>query len=246
MQVIERKNHDPRTKLLLVGILSTFGVIYRDIILLLVILLISTALALVMGSDLKGIVGRLRRLIYLVLVIALVQSLFTNIGEPILSIGRLTLITDYGIKRALEFILRISIVIVSAGILTTSTSRDLVQGLIQMKIPYEIAFMVSIAIRFLPIFREEMIDSMIAIQLRGVDFKKTKLKDKLKIYKYIFLPIVVNSILKARELSAAMEMRGFRAYGERTSFRVLKMESWDYIIISLSLVLSIIAVIIIS
>lgn len=237
--MIERKNHDPRTKLLLVVILSTFGVIYKDIIFLLGILLISTALALAMGSDLRGIVRRLKRLIYLVLVIALVQSLFTNIGEPILSIGSLTLLTDYGIKRALEFILRISIVIVSAGILTTSSSRDLVQGLIQMKIPYEIAFMVSIAIRFLPIFREEMLDSMIAIQLRGLDFKKTKLRDKLKIYKYIFLPIVINSILKARELSAAMEMRGFRAYPERTSFRVLKMENSDYIIISLSLILSI-------
>ena len=99
--------------------------------------------------------------------------------------------------------------------------------------------MVSIAIRFLPIFKEEMTDSIIAIQLRGIDLKGCKTRDKIKIYKYIFLPIVINSILKARELASAMEMRGFRAYSERTSFRKLKMERSDYIIISTSLALSI-------
>jgi len=93
--------------------------------------------------------------------------------------------------------------------------------------------MVSIAIRFLPVFKEEMVDMVIAIQLRGIDFKKVKLNQKLKIYKYILVPIVINSVLKAKELSVAMEMRGFRAYPSRTSYRMLKMQAIDYIIIGL-------------
>lgn len=236
--MIKRKDYDPRTKLVIVLVLSTFALIYNDLMVLFSILLVSILIGLLMGSDLKGIAVRLKRLIYLVFAIAIVQSLFTKAGNPIISIGKITLITDYGIRKSLEFILRISIIIASAGILTTSTSRDIVQGLIQMKIPYEIAFMVFIAIRFLPIFKEEMTDSIIAIQLRGIDFKRTKLGDKIKVYRYIFLPIVINSILKARELASAMEMRGFRAYPERTSFRVLKMGGLDYIIISLSIALS--------
>lgn len=235
----KRKDQDPRTKLVIVLILSSFALIYNDFMVLFPILLISIVIALLMGSDLKAIVIGLKKFIYLIIVIAIVQSLFTNSGNPIISIGEFPLITDYGIKKSLEFILRIGIIIVSAGILTTSSSRDIVQGFIQMKIPYEIAFMVSIAIRFLPILKEEMTDSIIAIQLRGVDLKKSKLKDKMKIYKYIFLPIIINSTLKARELASAMEMRGFRAYPERTSFRVLKMGRSDYIIISFSFALSI-------
>ncbi len=223
----------------MVLILSTFALIYNDFMILLAILLTSILIGFLVGSDLKAIVIRLKKFIYLLLVIAIVQSLFTKAGNPIISIGKITLITDYGIKKSLEFIFRISIIIVSAGILTTSSSREFVQALIQMKIPYEIAFMVSIAIRFLPIFKEEMTDSIIAIQLRGIDLKGCKTRDKIKIYKYIFLPIVINSILKARELASAMEMRGFRAYSERTSFRKLKMERSDYIIISTSLALSI-------
>lgn len=235
----KRKHYDPRTKLVIVLILSTFALIYNDIMVLFAILLTSIVIGLLMGSDLKGIVIRLKRFIYLVLVIAIVQSLFTKAGNPIISIGKFTLITDYGIRKSLEFIFRICIIIVSAGILTTSSSRDIVQALIQIKIPYEIVFMVSIAIRFLPIFKEEMTDSIISIQLRGIDLRRSKIRDKIKIYKYIFLPIVINSTLKARELASAMEMRGFRAYPKRTSFRVLKMERSDYMIISISLALSI-------
>jgi energy-coupling factor transport system permease protein len=127
---------------------------------------------------------------------------------------------------------------VSATILTTSNSREIVQGLVQWKCPYEIAFMVSIAIRFLPILKEEMLDVVIAIQLRGIELNKVKISKKVKIYKYILLPIVVNSILKAKELSSAMEMRAFRAYSTRTSYMVLKMSMTDYLIIALSTVVA--------
>ena len=119
----------------MVLILSTFALIYNDFMILLAILLTSILIGFLVGSDLKAIVIRLKKFIYLLLVIAIVQSLFTKAGNPIISIGKITLITDYGIKKSLEFIFRISIIIVSAGILSTSTSRDIVQALIQMKIP---------------------------------------------------------------------------------------------------------------
>jgi len=89
-----------------------------------------------------------------------------------------------------------------------------------MKVPYEIAFMVSIAVRFLPIFRNEMIDMVTALQLRGIDLKKLGYREKIKVYQYLLLPITTNSILMAKELATAMEMRGFRAYAQRTSYRV--------------------------
>src|SRR5690606_22844110 len=111
--------------------------------------------------------------------------------------------------RAIEFILRLSVIISSSAIITTSSSREIVQGLIQFHIPYEIAFMVSVSIRFLPVFRDEIMDMIIAIQLRGIDLKRVRFNEKLRIYRYIFVPVVINSLLKAKQLSAAMEMRGF-------------------------------------
>jgi energy-coupling factor transport system permease protein len=186
---------------------------------------------------------RLKKLIKIIIIIAIVQSLLTRSGNPILKIGNYTLLTDYGVLKSLEFIMRLSIIIISAAIITTSSSREIIQGLIQWHCPYEIAFMVSVAIRFLPIFKEEMTDMITAIQLRGIDFYKVKLNKKIVVYKYILIPITINSVIKAKELSAAMEMRGFRAYPKRTSYIVLKMNAYDYVTISLSIIAAILFII---
>ena len=227
---------DPRTKLLLILILSTLAIIYKQLLFLSLIFIISVLIALLMRSNLKSIVIKLKRLLGAIFAIALIQSFFIKAGTPIVKIGNLSLLTDFGIYKSIEFILRLGIIISSCSILTTSTSREIVQALVQLHIPYEIAFMVSIAIRFLPVFKDEMTDMIIAIQLRGIDLKKVKIKNKIRIYRYIFLPIVTNSLIKAKELSVAMEMRGFRAYPHRTSYNILLMSGLDYLIVSMSLV----------
>lgn len=231
---------DPRPKLVIILLLSTLALIYYDVFILSIVLFISLIIAILIKSNLSAVLFKLKKIIILMAAIAIVQSLFMKTGNPILKLGKITVITDYGIIKSLEFILRISIIIVSATILTTSTSREIVQGLIQWKCPYEIAFMVSIAIRFLPIFKEEMADMVTAIQLRGIDLKKVKFREKIKIYKYILLPITTNSILKARDLSSSMEMRAFRAYPIRTNYMVLKMQRNDYIVIAMCIIAAII------
>lgn len=224
---------DPRTKLVIVLLLSTAALIYNDIFVLVTVLFTSTAISIAMKSSLISIIVRIRKLIGVMIAIAIVQSLVIKSGNSIIEFKNIVLLTDYGMFKSLEFILRLSIIIISASIITTSTSREIIQGLVQWKCPYEIAFMVSVAIRFLPIFKEEMTDMVTAIQLRGIELNRVRLSQKLMVYKYILMPIIVNSILKAKELSAAMEMRGFRAYEARTSYMILKMQKHDYLIIGI-------------
>lgn len=226
---------DPRTKLVIILILSTLAILYEDLLSLTLILMATIAAALYINRSFISLMIKLKKLIGVMVAIAFVQSLFTRAGVPIISLGSLPLMTDYGIIQAVEFVLRLSIIIISSAIIITSSSREIVQGLIQMKVPYEIAFMVSLSIKLLPIFKDELVDMVTALQLRGVDFKRVGLKEKLKVYRYLFLPIITNSILKARDLSMAMEMKGFRAMPQRTSFKVLKMETKDYLFIFMSL-----------
>jgi energy-coupling factor transport system permease protein len=228
-------NIDPRTKLIQVLILSTLALIYNEIFVLSIILFAAIMIALINNVNFISVISRFKKLLKIIFLIALIQSLLTNMGNPILKIGNFTVFTDYGILKSFEFILRMGIIIVSAAIITTSSSREIIQGLIQWNCPYEIAFMVSVAARFLPIFKEEITDIITAIQLRGIDLKKVKFNKKFQVYKYILTPITVNSIMKAKELAAAMEMRGFRAYSKRTSYLVLKMQTFDYILIGLSI-----------
>lgn len=227
---------DPRTKLLQVLILSTLALVYNKLSMLSLILFAAVVIALINKINIIAILVRIKKLIRIIILIALLQSLLTNKGAPILQFGNIILFTDYGIIKSVEFVLRLGIIIVSASIITTSSSRQIIQGLIQWHCPYEIAFMVSIAIRFLPIFKEEMTDMIIAIQLRGIELKKVKFSKKTQVYKYILIPITINSVIKAKELAAAMEMRGFRAYPKRSSYMILHMQSYDYVIIALSII----------
>lgn len=225
---------DPRTKLVVVLLISSISIMSSNLGVLVFLLAASFVVSCAMKSSLAAILARYKKLFGIMAAIAVVQSLFQHTGKPLVTIGNAAIITDFGARRALEFMLRLGIIIVSASIITTSGSREIVQGLIQWNCPYEIAFMTSVAIRFLPMFKEELTDMVTAIQLRGIDLKHVRFKEKLKVYRYILFPIVINSMLRAKELSSAMEVRGFRAYPARTSYMVLKMNKADYAIIIMS------------
>ena len=231
------KRLDVRTKIILVLCFSTPAVLIQDSYILLGILILSVIVSLFIGSDLKKVLRTLSRIWYMFFILMLAQSIFNGPGMELLSIGRFTILTSGGIIKGVEFMLRLLIIIVSATIMTTSNQREIVQGLNQWKIPYEISFMVSIAIRFLPMLAEEIKNTLTAIQLRGIDPKELKFSRRIKLYRYIFNPVLINTVKKAQKLSVAMETRAFRAYPTRTSYLVLRFARIDYLIISIFLVL---------
>lgn len=222
-------NIDPRTKLVIVLCLSTLAIFIKDVLFLGAILLTTIVVSLFFRVNIFQVLRKIKRLLYVLVAIAIVQSIFSAGGEVLIGTGELTILTTVGLQKGLEFIIRIMIIILSATIITTSNSREIVQGLIQWGLPYEIAFMVSIGIRFLPILTEEIRDSVVAIQLRGVEIEKIPLRKKFYVYSYLFTPILVGIIIKAQKLSMSIEMRGFRAYEQRTSYTVLRMSYVDYL-----------------
>lgn len=229
------KNYDPRAKLAIVASLSSIAVIIQNTYVLLFILIISIILSVLFFGSLAGTLKRTKNLWYLFLIIVLLQSIFTRAGATLLSIGGLTVLTSGGILKGVEFILRLSIIIFSATIVASSGSREIIQGFIQLKIPYEVAFMISVGIRFLPLLKNEFIEILTAIQLRGVDIKKIPFKKKIKVYSYIFMPMVTGAIKKAQQLSIAMETRAFRAYPSRTSYFQLILKIKDRLVIIMAL-----------
>ncbi|MTI68455.1 MAG: energy-coupling factor transporter transmembrane protein EcfT [Firmicutes bacterium] len=228
---MEKNKLDPRTKLTLVLCISSLSVIIQNINILTGILVISIIISNLLGANIYSVIKKIKGLVKIFIAIIIIQSLFINYGEAIIQINGYKILTDVGLIKGLEFIFRMAIIIVSATIITTSSSREIVQGLIQLKIKYEIAFMVSVGIRFLPILTQEIKDSIKAIQLRGIEINKLSIKKRIEIYSYIFMPVVAGSIIKAQNLSTAMETRAFRAYDKRSSFNELKLNNIDYLII---------------
>lgn len=176
-----------------------------------------------------GMAKRGKWLLGFFVLIAIMQSICNPNGQVLFSLGSFDILTKGGVEQGLLFLCRILVIMLSATVLSVAGSRRMIQGLVKWKVPYEIAFMVATAIRFIPVFSEEMQNALVAIQLRGIEFKKISMKNRLKIYTYLFMPVVTSMIVKAKALALAMEMRGFRAYPQRTSYIRLKLRGMDYL-----------------
>jgi len=87
--------------------------------------------------------------------------------------------------------------------------------------------------------REELKDSLTALQLRGVVIEELKLRKRLSLYSYLLLPVVAVSLQNARELAMSMEMRAFRASAKRTSFYTLTLKRSDIAMLCAILLLAI-------
>ena len=222
---------DPRTKMLIAFSISCLSVIYNTPKSLFTLFIVTAVILCFFRIKSYVILRVLRPLfIYMLLILFMVQCLFVRSGKVLLHLGDFTFVTSDGLMSGTQVVLRILVLVAIALIFTTLKPGDFILGLVQCKIPYEIAFMVTLAIRFLPLFKDEAQNVVIAVQLRGVELKKVSLKKRVDLYSRLFFPMIYASLFKARQMSVALETRGFRLYPKRTYMRRLKFGIADYII----------------
>ncbi len=223
---------DPRSKLVLVLCVSTLAVAIDHSIVLFPLAVVCFACSFLFGAQIVRALTRMRRLVLVFVAMGVIQSVFTPGGEVLWQVGGIALLSTVGLERGISIVLRMLIIVVSATIMTTSNPRDIIQGLYQWRIPYELTFMVAVAIRFLPLLTEEANDTLTALQLRGVRLEKMTIGEKLRTYSYLLTPLIAGVLSRARRMSISVEMRGFRAYPTRTSHRTLVMSTRDYVLIA--------------
>ncbi len=219
---------DPRSKMLTVLVLTSLSVVTKDPLPAFFLLGVTLLVALLFQGNLS-VLYKMLRLLPLFLLLIPVHSFFSQEGVALLVVFSTPLMTTFGVLRVFLLFLRLTSIILASSILLSLDTRDMIQGLIQWRIPYEIAFMVQLGLSFLPLLGQELADALIAIQLRGLEIARLPLKKKLALYSYLFLPVLVGVLMKARQISMTLEMRAFRFTSRRTSFRRLTLSPLDYL-----------------
>ena len=134
-------------------------------------------------------------------------------------------IYDEGLMRAGFIFVRITNVIIMTSLLTfTTMTTDLNYGIESLlkplkviKVPVDvIAMMLSLTLRYIPTLLGETEKIMKAQASRGVDFKESKLKDKVVQIISLLIPVFVISFKRAEDLGNAMEVRGYIIGAKRT------------------------------
>lgn len=221
-------NVDIRTKIIAAAVFSTLALIYQAPAVLGVLLCFNLAVLALFGARVRVHKRTVIFLLNLYLLLILLQSLFVRSGTVLFSLGGIPLVTTGGLLYGLSVSLRFFIFIASGLLLAGGRTADLVCALTSFRVPYEIVFMVQVGIRFVPLLIGEIQNTVQSIQLRGVDLRKVYKRKVFKVYVSLFIPILYTIWRKAEKISILLELKGFRRYDTRTSYRTLSFQAADY------------------
>ena len=177
------------------------------------------------------------RAIVFILLITVVFNLFLTPGETLVSVWKLK-ITREGLQLAVMMAVRLSFLIVGSSVMTlTTTPNSLTDGMEKLmrplrlfKVPvHEVAMMMSITLRFIPILLEETDKIMKAQIARGADFESGNLIKKAKAMVPLLVPLFISAFRRANDLAMAMEARCYRGGEHRTKMKPLKYVGRDRI-----------------
>ncbi|MBR4084148.1 MAG: energy-coupling factor transporter transmembrane protein EcfT [Lachnospiraceae bacterium] len=175
--------------------------------------------------------------ILLLLMITVIFNLFLTPGEVLVGFWKLK-ITKEGLKMAVSMAFRLSFLIIGSSIMTlTTTPNNLTDGMEKMmsplkifKVPvHEVAMMMSIALRFIPILMEETDKIMKAQIARGADFETGGLIKRAKALVPLLVPLFISAFRRANDLAMAMEARCYRGGDGRTKMKPLIYKNRDYL-----------------
>ena len=99
-----------------------------------------------------------------------------------------------------------------------------------MRVPPKFAFMLTVALRFLPLMIEETRRILVAQQVRGLRLKG--FRGIMRGFGLALVPLVIGALRRARQLALAAEIRAYS--GERTSMKELEFAGRDWSVVFLA------------
>ena len=175
--------------------------------------------------------------ILMLLMITVMFNLFLTPGTPVVTLWKLT-ITAEGVRMALTMMARLTLLVIVSSLMTlTTTPNNLTDGMEKMmsplkviKVPvHEVAMMMSIALRFIPILMEETDKIMKAQTARGADFEHGNLLARAKALVPLLVPLFISAFRRANDLAMAMEARCYRGGEGRTKMKPLIYKKKDFL-----------------
>ena len=115
----------------------------------------------------------------------------------------------------------------------TTHPTDLFVSLQKIGMPYVLNFILTMTLQLIPILQKEFSVVLSAQKSRGL--KGTGFGALLP----SMVPVFVGAIERVQQLSISLESRAFGSTGEKTSYRNVKMEAKDYIIMAVGLLLTV-------
>ena len=226
---------DARVKIALMVILLVFCFLDFNIVGFVSLFLVLCLLMVIGKLSFKSLFKVVKHM-WLLFVMLLVINLLTIKGEVLFELWDGAYIYKEAISQTFYIFLRIVMLLMISTLLSSSTTPSELTYALEFYLKplkvfrinvYEIAIMVSIALRFIPTLIEEMERIRKAQTSRGIDFEYGRYKDKLRGLTSLIIPLFVSCFDKADELTNAMIARGYDSEMPRSKYKHLSTSKTD-------------------
>jgi len=227
---------DPRTKIIWTAILMVEIFLINSWQEYVMMGAFTAILLLISNIPVKQTLKGIKPLLFILVLTALLNIFFVE-GRILFSVGPVR-VTYEGIISAVKLFVRLVMLIVTASLMTlTTTPMSMTDGIERLLKPFnkigvpshEIAMMMSIALRFIPTLLEEAQRIMKAQSSRGADFDTGSIFARVKSFIPVLVPLFVSAFMRADELAEAMESRCYRGGKGRTRMKTIRFSQLDLV-----------------
>lgn len=227
---------DPRVKFLLLVLFVFIEVAFLDIRILASALVAALLLYLSARIPFKDTKGTWTFLFTVIVFISTFNAVFTFarpvVASPhvIASYWIFTLSLE-GIFFALASLMRLlSLAVTSICVIMTTDPSLYAPALAKIGVPYKGAFVVDLALRYLPYYVDEFDTTMNAQMARGYKVRAGGgLFSRILNTVPLLVPVAINAMLSIYDVADAMELRAFGSGKKRTWYRTVTFKRGDYV-----------------
>lgn len=137
----------------------------------------------------------------------------------------------YGVNilaKSMTFLLMVPLVVFTTQI------DNLVVGLVKMRVPYRLAFVLSSTLRFFPLLFAEIQAVKETQRLRGFALEEMRAMERVKTYAKVAVPVILGSMFKAQQLEVVLQAKAFSGRGVRTYLHESRLGVAEWSVIAAS------------
>ena len=185
-----------------------------------------------------GVFSRLASLLKVLLPLAAImlvlQMIFAQGGERLVGF-----VTSEGLVTGSKACLRLlGVALPLVLVLTVTKLTDLANACVEiLHVPYRYAFAFTTALRFVPLFGQEMNAIMEAQTARGVEYDTKNPIKKLQLMLPLCIPLLISSVGKTDATALAAEQRGFYLRTRESSYKRYPLQALDFAAIAIAVAL---------
>lgn len=251
---------DFRPKLALIAALTIIAFVWESPLLGALLALVVALACLAAGVKLRSIRTSLLLLVPFGLLILVTQGFFADAvirmrtGQPALTplvtipeqawlVGGAMMSVE-GVAYGLNILFKMLTMALLVPLLVLTTDVDaMVVGMVKIRIPYKIAFVLASTLRFFPLLFADIQAITEAQRLRGLALERMGLFRRARIYAQLAVPLILGVVVKSQTLEVVLQSKAFSGSPKRTYLHESRLGPGDYAVLALSTLLLIVALV---